>query len=279
MGMNLSVESLSTRPTVLNKILILFSIASTIFVSCTVFFSSTEEEYRIYVLDIIEPLAAAVALGISLVVVYRQKLDGLFGKTYASLAAGLVLWFIAEVLWSFFEFGSDHETPSLLRADFFWLAGYGAFIYYGFSMYTFFGKRPSKRNVAVISIPCVLFLAYSIQLNVSDYELTKQEGIILFCLSNTYVALDLVLIILAALLISSPGKKGQLTSIPWIFIAFLIIAIGDSGLGYTESTEILYTHILYICGYIVMTAGIFWHNQIFVFDEKRVLKKWQVEHR
>jgi hypothetical protein len=277
--MNISVESLSTRPTILNKILILLSIASTIIVGCTVFFTSAEEEYRIYLLDIIEPFAAAIALCISLIVVYRQKLDGLFGKSYVSLAAGLMLWFIAEVLWSFFEFGSDHETPSLLRADFFWLAGYGAFIYYGFSMYTFFGKRPSKRNVAIISIPCVLFLAYSIQLNVSDYELTKQEDIILFSLSNTYVALDLILITLAALLILTPGKKGQLTSIPWIFIAFLIIAIGDSGLGYTESTEILYTHILYICGYIVMTAGLFWHNQIFVFDEKREQKKWQKNNR
>jgi hypothetical protein len=277
--MNTTVQSISTKLNALNRNLILLSIASTIFVSCTIFFSSTEEEYRIYLFDIIEPLAAAIALCISLIIVYRQKLDGLFGKTYASLAAGLMLWFIAEVLWSFFEFGSDHEAPSLLRADFFWLAGYGAFIYYGFSMYTFFGKRPSKHNVAIISIPCVLFLAYSIQLDVSDYELTKQEDIILFSLSNTYVALDLILIILAALLILSPGKKGQLTSIPWIFIAFLIIATGDSGLGYTQSTEILYTHILYICGYIVMTAGLFWHNQIFVFDEKRVLKKWQVEHR
>ena len=279
MGMNIRAESLSTRPTVLNKILILLSIASTIFVSCTVFFSSTEGEYRIYLLDVIEPFAAAIALCISLIVVYRQKLDGLFGKTYASLAIGLGLWFIAEVLWSFFEFGSDHETPSLLRADLLWLAGYSAFIYYGFSMYTFFGKRPSKRNVAIISIPCVLFLAYTIQLNISEYELTKQEDIILFSLSNTYVALDLILIILAALLILSPGKRGKLTSIPWIFIAFLIIAIGDSGLGYTESTEILYTHIFYICGYIVMSAGLFWHNQILVFDEKRILKKWQVEHR
>jgi hypothetical protein len=277
--MTTRVQTLSTRPAVLNRNLLVLSITSVIAISCTIFFSSTEEEYRIYLLDIIEPLAAAIALCISLIVVYRQKLDGLFGKAYASLAIGLGLWFIAEVLWSFFEFGSDHETPSLLRADLLWLAGYSAFIYYGFSMYTFFGKRPSKRNVAIISIPCVLFLAYTIQLNISEYELTKQEDIILFSLSNTYVALDLILIILAALLILSPGKRGKLTSIPWIFIAFLIIAIGDSGLGYTQSTEILYTHILYICGYIVMAAGLFWHNQIFVFDEKRVLKKWQAEHR
>jgi hypothetical protein len=276
--MNIRVQTLSTKPSALNRNLILLSIASTIIVSCTIFFS-TEEEYRIYLLDIIEPFAAAITLGISLIVVYRQKLDGLFGKSYASLAAGLVLWFIAEVLWSFFEFGSDHETPSLLRADFFWLAGYGAFIYYGFSMYTFFGKRPSKRNVAIISITCILFLAYSIQLNISDYELTKQEDILLFSLSNTYVALDLILMTLAALLILSPGKRGRLTSIPWIFIAFLIIAIGDSGLGYTQPTEILYTHIFYICGYIVMAAGLFWHNRIFVFDEKREQIKWQKKNR
>jgi hypothetical protein len=277
--MTTRVQSLSTRPAVLNRNLLVLSITSIITISCTIFFSSTEEEDRIHLLDITEPLVAAIALCISLIVVYRQKLDGLFGKTYASLAIGLSLWLIAEVLWSFFEFGSDHETPSLLRADLLWLAGYSAFIYYGFSMYTFFGKRPSKRNVAIISIPCVLFLAYTIQLNISEYELTKQEDIILFSLSNTYVALDLILIILAALLILSPGKRGKLTSIPWIFIAFLIIAIGDSGLGYTQSTEILYTHIFYICGYIIMAAGLFWHNQIFVFDEKREQKKWQKENR
>jgi hypothetical protein len=277
--MTTRVQSLSTRPAVLNRNLLVLSITSIIAICCTIFFSSTEEEDRIHLLDIIEPLVAAIALCVSLIVVYRQKLDGLFGKTYASLAIGLGLWFIAEVLWSFFEFGSDHETHSLLRADLLWLAGYSAFIYYGFSMYTFFGRRPSKRNVAIISIPCVLFLAYVIQLNISEYELTRQEDIILFTLSNTYVGLDLILIILAALLILSPGKKGQLTSIPWIFIAFLIIAIGDSGLGYTQATEILYTHIFYICGYIVIAAGLFWHNQIFVFDEKREQKKWQKKNR
>jgi hypothetical protein len=279
MTMATKVQPLSTKPTILNRNLILLSIASTIAISCTIFFSSTEEEGRIYIGDIIEPLSAASALCISLIVVYRQKLDGLFGRVYVSLAVGLGLWLIAEVLWSFFEFGSDHETPSFLLADSFWLVGYSAFIYYGFSMYTFFGKRPSKRNIIIISIPCALFLTYTILLNISEYEFSTQENILLFSLSNVYTVLDLILIILAVLLIISPGKKGQLTSIPWIFIAFLIIAIGDSGLGYIQEAEILYTHILYICGYIVIAAGLFWHNQFFVFNEKRVLKRWQGENR
>ena len=41
-----------------------------------------------------------MALALAVITVNRQKLDGLYGKTYASLAIGLGLWFIAEIIWT-----------------------------------------------------------------------------------------------------------------------------------------------------------------------------------
>src|SRR5690348_10728920 len=75
------------------RLLVVFvTIASIVVANSLVLISGSEEE-RNLVGNIIRPLTAALAVAFSLKVVYKQKLDGLFGKAYASLAVGLVLWF------------------------------------------------------------------------------------------------------------------------------------------------------------------------------------------
>jgi hypothetical protein len=72
-------------------------------------------EQKTFYSDIIEPTSTAIAAGLSLLVVYRQKLDGLIGKAYFSLAVALLLWLSAEVIWSCYEtgLGIPIPTPSL----------------------------------------------------------------------------------------------------------------------------------------------------------------------
>ena len=58
------------------------------------------DDKKVILSDIIEPLAAAIAVGFSLLVIYRQKTDGLMGKAYTFLGVGLALFLIAEIIWS-----------------------------------------------------------------------------------------------------------------------------------------------------------------------------------
>ncbi len=56
----------------------------------------------------------------SLGMAWPQKPDGLNGRTYAVLAAGLSLWFVAEILWTYYRLGAGIDPfPSL--ADVFWI--------------------------------------------------------------------------------------------------------------------------------------------------------------
>jgi hypothetical protein len=80
--------------------------------------------------------------------------------------------------------------------------------------------------------------------------------------------------------LESKGSSGDLTSIPWIFLSFLIITIADSGFAYASNAgwaeqTIWVWNPLYIAGYLVMAAGLFWHKHFFIFNAQKVSSQWK----
>lgn len=56
----------------------------------------------------------------------------------------------------------------------------------------------------------------------------------------------------------------------------LITAIADSIFGYTSVAGITADRIwspIYIAGYLVMAAGLFWYNRFFIINNKPLVKK------
>jgi len=246
------------------------------------------EGTRLTIGDIINPSSIVIATALSLLVVYRQKTDGLIGKAYAFLAAGLTLWCIAEILWSFTELVLGQKRPFPSISDGLWLIAYGPLIYYAFKMYNAFHNNSSKFSITLVSIGVAAYLLYIIPLTASTYELSKQEDIFLFLISISYSILDMVFIFPASLIILNArgargGGGGDLTSIPWIFLSMVVIAIGDSVFGYTSvaglDTLEWTSPPIYSAGYLLMAVGLFWHNRFFIFDEKKVNENWQKENR
>ena len=244
------------------------------------------EGTRLTIGDIINPSSIVIATALSLLVVYRQKTDGLIGKAYAFLAAGLTLWCIAEILWSFTELVLGQKRPFPSISDGLWLIAYGPLIYYAFKMYNAFHNNSSKFSITLVSIGVAAYLLYIIPLTASTYELSKQEDIFLFLISISYSILDMVFIFPASLIILnavSGARGGELTSIPWIFLSMVIIAVADSVFGYTSVAGLdaleWTSPPIYSAGYLLMAVGLFWHNRFFIFDEKRVIEKWQKDNR
>jgi hypothetical protein len=243
-------------------------------------------ERRLVIGDIINPISILIAAALSLLVVYRQKTDGLIGKAYAVLAAGLTLWCIAEILWSFTELVLGQKRPFPSISDALWLIAYGPLIYYAFKMYNAFHNNSSRFSITLVSIGVAAYLLYIIPLTASTYELSKQEDIFLFLISISYSILDMVFIFPASLIILNAvrgARGGELTSIPWIFLSMVVIAVADSVFGYTsvaglDSLEWTSPPI-YSAGYLLMAVGLFWHNRFFIFDEKRVVENWQKDNR
>ena len=229
-------------------------------------------EMQNYFGNILRPLVAAVASGLALIVVYRQKVSGIFGRSYAFLAGGLVLYLVAEILWGYYSIGLGIEVPFPSLADAFWLAAYGPFGYGLFSLsrlYTKHGKSKMKA-LAVMSLSVAAFSSYYVLQLISVSDLTDP---IPLAISITYPILDGILLVPALLVIISSGK-GYLTSIPWIFVSWIFTAIADSIFGFTAVTsvagDVSVWNLFYNAAYLSMATGLFWHNRYMVFDSKRV---------
>ena len=224
-------------------------------------------------IDIIKPTSAIIATAFSLLVVYRQKTDGVIGKAFTLLAVGLTLFLIGELISSYngIALGIENSLPSI--AYVFWTIAYGPIFYFVFKMYYFLGASQSKTHQILICIVGAVFLTYFITLTSQNAEFSTQRGIASFLISITYPVLDVVLIVQSALILFN-SVKGSLTSIPWIFLAVLILGIGDSIFAYTYNVRTMedlnwVSKLFFITSYVIATGGLFWHNKFFIRSQKQ----------
>ena len=225
--------------------------------------------------NMIRPIVAAVASGLALIIVYRQKVSGVFGRSYAFLAGGLVLYFIAEILWAYYSIGLGIEVPFPSLADAFWLAAYAPFGYGLFSLSRLYSKhgKSKMKALAVMSLSVAAFSSYYILQLISVSDLTGPDAALPLAISIAYPVFDAILLVPALLVILSSGK-GYLTSIPWIFVSWVFTTIADGIFGFTAVTsiagDISIWNLFYNAAYLSMAAGLFWHNRYMIFDSKRV---------
>jgi hypothetical protein len=232
---------------------------------------------------IVGPLVAATATGLALVVVYRQKLSGMFGISYAALAGGLVFYFVAEVLWAYYSIGLGIEVPFPSPADAFWLAAYVPFGYGLFKLSSIYGRhgRGSSKSLVIMAIAVAAFSSYYVIQLVSLSDVSDTDSGMALAISIAYPILDAALIVPALLAIISGAGKGYLTSVPWIFVSFVLTALADTLFGFGALVPVeeipmwnfmLNADLFYNAAYLSMAAGMYWHNKFMIFDEKRALK-------
>jgi len=131
------------------RILFLGLIVSIVAVDSVIYFS--EIENRLFYSELIITITIAAATFLALLLVFRQKLSGLFGKSWASFAIGLVLWLCADITLIIYDlvFETSPSIPSII--DVFWLSGYAFFAYNLFSTFKHFRKL-FRRKVIFLSI-------------------------------------------------------------------------------------------------------------------------------
>ena len=258
----------ASNPRSTAKKLALVLVASVAAINLVVTFSNPGD--RLTFSDMAAIATASTALAFSLVVVSRQKLDGLHGKTYAALTVGLAFWIAAEVIWGYYEIALGMDTPFPSVADVFWLAGYVPFAYHLFRTYRFFGKAINPYTTAIVAAGAAVFLGYTIALIYSSME-EPLSDIASFSLGIAYPVLDAVLVV-PAIAILLFMRKGELTSVPWMLLssAMIMYAVGDSGFAYDAllslTEEIWVWNIFYNAGDLCIAGALFWHNRFFVLD-------------
>ena len=197
----------------------------------------SETNYAYY--DILRVLTIASASILSFIVLAKQGSKGLFGRAYAGLAIGLGMWLAAESIWAYYEVVLAEESPFPSIGDAFWLGAYAGLLYYVFSMYKFFGKGVKKYQlgvvVGVISGFAFFYLQSLIAVSLPPEGESMDAYLLPLAISVAYPVLDVILLVPAILIVLNSGK-GQLTSIPWAFVSFILVAIADILLGYTAVT-------------------------------------------
>jgi hypothetical protein len=276
----------------------------------TLFVLLVPAHQRTIISDWLLNVCAAAVVVVSVMILYRQKFKGLYGRTYGAVAIGLLLWFSAVMISTYENYWATNSLtgsrgpiassstalqPSI--ADAIWLVGYGFFAYFLFRIMIHFSRSIKPRTLfligtvtGIVALILTQSISYYYQLYASPGSMQAPAGesnimttLSLF-LHIEYPVLDLMLIV-PALVILSGVKDGKLTSTPWLLIsaAVLILAVGDIGSIYSSVlhiTEGLWVWKMFAtAGYLCIATSLFWYNRFFIFDAKRTAKIWQESNR
>lgn len=231
--------------------------------------------------NIMTTVTSASAVMFSALVVFRQKLDGLFGRAYAALASGMTLWFVAEMIWAYNSIVLGIELPFPSFADVLWLAGYGPLGFHLFSTSRIYGARIKSAKTLAVSVAVAAFSLVYIYGLVSVSELTGPNADAELAITIAYPVLDAILVVPAVIAILNSGK-GELTAIPWIFISWVLTVLADSLFGFTAVMGIAHEttvwNVIYSAAYLFMAAGLYWHNRFFILSRRQLAQLCITEH-
>jgi branched-chain amino acid transport system substrate-binding protein len=224
-----------------------------------------------------------IAVGLCAIILIKDKdrEEGKIGKIDKAnilLAVGLIFWFIANIIWAYYELVLDIVSPVPSLADIFLLSAYGFLICRLTIVYRKIGHTTNKKFLFLIVSGTGLFLIYILNLTLENTETSNFRGLMLFVVTVAYPTLNSVLTVLA-LMILLGIKNERHHFIPWIceLVGLLAIVIGDSWFAIivlTTFIEQLWMSALLLSAHYLLIAGgliwylryvIKWHSKGFIF--------------
>jgi ABC-type branched-subunit amino acid transport system substrate-binding protein len=207
-----------------------------------------------------------IAVGLSAMVLIKNKdrKEAEGNKANILLALGLVFWFIANIIWAYYEIVLDIVSPVPSLADLFLLSAYGFLIYRLTIVYRKIGHSTNKKFLLLIIIGTGLFLIYILNLTLENTETSNFRGLMLFLVTIAYPILNSALTVLA-LIILLGIKNERHHFIPWIceLVGLLAIVIGDSWFAIivlTTFVEQLWVSALLLSAhYLLIAGGLIWY--------------------
>ena len=230
---------------------------------------------------------SGTSAALSLAVIARQKVRGLFPRLYASLGIALVLWFAAESIWVYYEAVASITTPFPSIADALWLSGYVPYFYFLFGIVKNFLGISRSLIFPVLPISAIGFvllgnMLFSIH---QDADLTNREGVVSYIIGSAYPVADM-LVLVPALAAFVQLRRGLLTFTPWVLIVAATIAmiVADIGFAYSALLPELEEYVwvwnpIYNMQYIAFASSLFWHKSFFTVNEKKQMRLWQESNR
>jgi hypothetical protein len=245
-----------------------------------IFFSDPETRV-LYTNATVVVTSGLALLSVSLLIFNQRNSDKVHtNNAFIFLAIGLFLWFIAEVLWAYYQIGLNVAVPFPSSADALWLAGYPFLIVHLYYILNLVKKSQKKidtiivHHIVLISLALAAVFGYTLGIvfgiSISNILLSfgQNEGLGNI-ISIAYPVLDAILIVPAAAILWHLRRAGpQFTH--WIMLSLFIVmvTVGDSGFGYStilgeeiaEEQEWIW-ETFYNAGYISIAAALFWYSR------------------
>jgi branched-chain amino acid transport system substrate-binding protein len=210
-----------------------------------------------------------IAVGLSGIILIKDKdrEEGKVGKIEKAnilLAVGLIFWFIANIIWAYYELVLDIVSPVPSLADIFLLSAYGFLICRLTIVYRKIGHTTNKKFLFLIVSGTGLFLIYILNLTLENTETSNFRGLMLFVVTVAYPTLNSVLTVLA-LMILIGIKNERHHFIPWIceLVGLLAIVIGDSWFAIIVLTtfveQLWMSALLLSAHYLLIAGGLIWY--------------------
>jgi branched-chain amino acid transport system substrate-binding protein len=249
-----------------------------------IFFS--ESENRAVFSELVTIIAASSAVLLAAAIALRQDPAGPHGKSYLSLAIGLVLWLCADIVWASYELFYHIAAPIPSWSDVLWLSGYPFFAYNLFQTYKEFNSSSKRRVLLASIIGNAIFLAYLVTFTIGIADLSSPSGLILFAVLVSYPVANAVLTIPAFPLLLGLWRDKP-WSIPWTFkaLSLFCIVVTDSWFAFIVITglqeQVWVASMLFGAEYLIMASGLVWYNKFlsrYSSHEPRAMQE-RVSHR
>jgi ABC-type branched-subunit amino acid transport system substrate-binding protein len=205
-----------------------------------------------------------IAAVLSIFILLKDKGNKDRDKTIIHLAIGLVFWFIANVIWGYYEIVLDVVSPVPSLADFFLLSAYAFLIYRLIVTYNKINHTVNKKILFLVISLTGSFLIYLINLTIDVSELSSFRGFMLFAVTIAYPVLNSILTVFA-LLILIEIKNDKHHFISWIteLVGLLAIVVGDSWFAIIVLTsfveQLWISSLLLSAHYLLIAGGLVWY--------------------
>jgi hypothetical protein len=220
-----------------------------------------------------------IAVGLSVMILIKDKdRGGKRDRANILLALALVFWFIANIIWAYYELVLDIVSPVPSLADLFLLSAYGFLIYRLTILYKKIGVTIDRKLLLLLVTGTGLLLIYILNLTLENTTTSNFRGLMLFTVTIAYPILNSVLTVLVLIILLGIRNEKH-RYIPWIceLVGLLAIVIGDSWFAiiiltaYIEqlwvSALLLSAHYLLIAGGLIwyLRYSIKWHSKGIIF--------------
>jgi uncharacterized membrane protein len=176
----------------------------------------------------------------------------------------LLLWFAANVVWSYYEVVLNVVSPLPSLSDIFLLSAYGFLIYRLVIMYKNLKEKVKKKTLVILGTVITVFLAYMFSLTLDLSNLSTSKGIIFFIITFLYPLLNAVLASLAVLILIGIRHE-KIHYITWLckLLALLFLFLGDSWFAIIALAELVeqlwVSSLLLSAHYIIIAGGLIWY--------------------